>query len=172
MPEPDLAGNADQADDTERPRRDGGAEADLEQIFGLVDLHRVPDVEAAEIAERDPPEARGAQRAAQRPVGPGPDRVDDVRARCGRFRRRRGVAVGPQADIFGALAQQQIDRRQHHEHQMPIAVQAVRQPDCSIMCCTHGSSVTEPMPTPAKASPMARPRRRTNQFGRNSDWPE
>ena len=34
---------------------------------------------------------------------------------------------------------------------MPIAVQAVRQPVCSIMCCTHGSKVTEPMPTPAKA---------------------
>ena len=33
---------------------------------------------------------------------------------------------------------------------MPIAVQA-RQPVCSIMSCTHGSRVTEPMPTPAKA---------------------
>ena len=55
---------------------------------------------------------------------------------------------------------------------MPIAVQAVRQPVCSIISCTHGSKVTEPMPTPAKASPMARPRRRMNQFGRNSDWPE
>ena len=55
---------------------------------------------------------------------------------------------------------------------MPIAVQAVRQPVCSIMCCTQGSKVTEPMPTPAKASPIARPRRRMNQFGRNSDWPE
>ena len=54
----------------------------------------------------------------------------------------------------------------------PIAVQAVRQPVCSIMCCTQGSSVTEPMPTPAKAMPIASPRRRMNQFGRNSDWPE
>ena len=55
---------------------------------------------------------------------------------------------------------------------MPIAVQAVRQPVCSIMRCTHGSSVTEPMPTPAKARPIARPRRRMNQFGKNSDCPE
>ena len=55
---------------------------------------------------------------------------------------------------------------------MPIAVQAVRHPVCSIMCCTQGSSVTEPMPTPANASPIASPRRRMNQFGRNSDWPE
>ena len=41
----------------------------------------------------------------------------------------------------------------------PIAVQAVRQPVASIRCCTHGSSVTEPMPTPAKAMPIASPRR-------------
>ena len=40
---------------------------------------------------------------------------------------------------------------------MPIAVQAVRQPVCSIMCCTHGSKVTEPMPTPAKAMPDGEP---------------
>ena len=55
---------------------------------------------------------------------------------------------------------------------MPIAVQAVRHPVCSIMCCTQGSSVTEPMPTPANAMPIARPRRRMNQFGTNSDCPE
>ena len=55
---------------------------------------------------------------------------------------------------------------------IPIAVQAVRQPVASIICCTQGSSVTEPMPTPAKAIPIASPRRRTNQFGRNCDWPE
>ena len=30
----------------------------------------------------------------------------------------------------------------------------------------------EPTPTPAKAMPVASPRLRTNQFGRNSDWPE
>ena len=55
---------------------------------------------------------------------------------------------------------------------MPIAVQAVRHPVCSIMNCTQGSKVTEPMPTPANAIPMASPRRRMNQFGKNSDWPE
>jgi hypothetical protein len=55
---------------------------------------------------------------------------------------------------------------------MPIAVQAVRQPVCSIMCCIHGNRVIEPSPTPANASPIARPRRRLNQLGRNKDWPE
>ena len=54
----------------------------------------------------------------------------------------------------------------------PIAVQAARQPVCSITYCTQGSSVTEPMPTPAKAMPMASPRRRMNQFGRNCEKPE
>jgi len=55
---------------------------------------------------------------------------------------------------------------------MPIAQHAVRQPVCSIINCTSGSRMMEPMPTPAKAIPMARPRLRTNQFGRNNDWPE
>jgi hypothetical protein len=36
---------------------------------------------------------------------------------------------------------------------MPIAVQAVRQPVCSIMCCTHGSKVTEPMPDAGEGEP-------------------
>ena len=35
-----------------------------------------------------------------------------------------------------------------------------------------GSITIEPKPTPAKAMLRASPRRRTNQFGRNSDWPE
>ena len=52
---------------------------------------------------------------------------------------------------------------------MPIAVQAFRQPVCSIMSCTQGNSVTEPIPTPANARPMAKPRRRINQLGRNND---
>jgi hypothetical protein len=51
----------------------------------------------------------------------------------------------------------------------PIPVQAVRHPVCPIAYCTHGSSVTEPMPTPANAMPITSPRRCTNQFGRNSD---
>ena len=51
----------------------------------------------------------------------------------------------------------------------PIAVQAVRHPVCSIMVCNKGSMMMEPMPTPANAMPIASPRRRTNQLGRNSD---
>ena len=49
---------------------------------------------------------------------------------------------------------------------------AVRQPAFSMTSCTEGSSTMEPTPTPAKAMPVASPRRRTNQLGRNSDWPE
>ena len=55
---------------------------------------------------------------------------------------------------------------------VPMAMQAARQPAPSITSCTQGSSVMEPTPTPAKAMPIAIPRRRTNQLGRNSDWPE
>ncbi len=54
---------------------------------------------------------------------------------------------------------------------MAIAQQAARQPARSIIAWTHGSTMTEPTPTPANAMLMARPRRRTNQFGRNNDWP-
>src|SRR6185437_6163274 len=38
--EHDLAGNAEQADDAERPDADIRREADVEQKFGLVHLHR------------------------------------------------------------------------------------------------------------------------------------
>ena len=51
-------------------------------------------------------------------------------------------------------------------------MQAARQPAPSMTNCTQGNRVMEPTPTPAKAMPIAIPRRRTNQLGRNSDWPE
>src|SRR5438876_208321 len=56
----DLAGNTEQTDGAQCPDGHARAEADVEQIFGLVNLHRVPDVQSAEIAERYPPEPRGA----------------------------------------------------------------------------------------------------------------
>ena len=49
--------------------------------------------------------------------------------------------------------------------------QAARQPLALIIRWSHGNSTTEPMPTPEKAMPMARPRRRTNQLGRKNAWP-
>jgi hypothetical protein len=52
---------------------------------------------------------------------------------------------------------------------MPMPKQALRQPSRSMMCCTTGSMMIEPTPTPAKAMLSARPRQRTNQFGRNND---
>ncbi len=77
-------------------------------------LHRVPDVQAAEVTERDPPEPRGTHRAAQRPVGCRPRRDRRCSRRgCGRCSCRRGVAIRQQADILGPLSQQEIDRREH-----------------------------------------------------------
>ena len=49
--------------------------------------------------------------------------------------------------------------------------QAIRQPLASMTACSSGNITMEPMPTPEKAIPMASPRRRTNQFGRNMEWP-
>src|ERR1700722_1764796 len=54
----------------------------------------------------------------------------------------------------------------------PNIQHALRQPVPRINHCTQGSNVTEPSPTPENARPIARPRVRTNQFGKNSDWPE
>ena len=81
-----------------------------------MNLHRVPDVQSAEIAERYPPEPRCAHGAQQGPVDAGPIVIDHIGHRLARG-RRRGIAVRPQPDILGTLAQQQIDRRQHHEDQ-------------------------------------------------------
>ena len=69
----------------ERPRRDRRAEADLDQVLGLVHLHRVPGVEAAEDTRGDPPEAGGAHGARQGPVDRRPGRV---RRHCDALRRR------------------------------------------------------------------------------------
>ena len=51
------------------------------------------------------------------------------------------------------------------------AQQAARQPLASIRLCSQGNSTIAPTPTPENAMPVARPRRRTNQCGRISEWP-
>jgi len=48
----------------------------------------------------------------------------------------------------------------------PSVKQAVRQPPRSMRTWSHGNRMIEPTPTPENAMLMARPRRRTNQFGR------
>jgi hypothetical protein len=53
----------------------------------------------------------------------------------------------------------------------PSAQHAVRHPKRPIRVCIQGSRMTEPTPTPENARLIASPRRRTNQFGRKSDWP-
>ena len=47
-----------------------------------------------------------------------------------------------------------------------MAQQALRQPARPMSVCSHGSRRIEPTPTPEKATLIASPRRRTNQFGR------
>jgi hypothetical protein len=48
---------------------------------------------------------------------------------------------------------------------------AARQPDPAISHCSHGRMTIAPTPTPENATPIASPRRRTNQFGRKSACP-
>ena len=49
-----------------------------------------------------------------------------------------------------------------------IARHAVRHPAPAISRCSHGRITIEPTPTPENAMPIARPRRRTNQFAKKS----
>ena len=49
------------------------------------------------------------------------------------------------------------------------AQHAARQPEAAMSRPSQGNSSIEPMPTPENAIPIARPRRRTNQCGRNSE---
>src|SRR6476620_10775277 len=49
----------------------------------------------------------------------------------------------------------------------PIATQEARQPCVRMMLCSQGSRTIAPTPAPENAMLIARPRRRTNQFGRN-----
>ena len=129
MAERDLAGDAGQADEAERPRRVGRREADLDQVLGLVHLHRVPGEEAAEVAERDPPEARGAHGAAERPVDRGPRRVDDVRrARRGGAARATRSPSGSSPMSSGRRRSSRLSGDQHEQHEQAHGQQAVRQP--------------------------------------------
>src|SRR5262249_61901135 len=83
MAERDLTGNPGQADEPERPRGVGRAEADLDEILRLMDLHGVPGEETGEVSQRDPPEPHGPHGPRKRPLHTGPDVIDDVRDRRG-----------------------------------------------------------------------------------------
>ena len=116
MTEADLPGHGDEAHQPQRPGCLAGAEADLDQVFGLVHLHRVPGEQRAEIGERDPPEPRGAQRPAERPVDCRPGMVDDVGVAAGNgLVRRHPIRLEPQ--ILGPALQQQIERHQDRQDQ-------------------------------------------------------
>ena len=112
--EHDLAGNAGEADGPERPGGVARAEADLDEILGLMHLHGVPAEQAREIGDGNPPEARRAHGARQGPVNGRPGVVDNVGAR-----RVRGVggavAIRRKADVLRPVAQQQVERHKHDE---------------------------------------------------------
>ena len=132
-------------------------EADLDQVLGLVHLHRVPGEAATDEAAGDPPEARGAQRPRQRPVDRHPGRIDDVRRaappprRRARGCRRRAAGRCPAA----GAGQQQVERRQHGPPAGPCPSRRRASRRGSMIDCSHGSSTIAPTPTPEKAMLMA-----------------
>ena len=79
---------------------------------------------------------------------------------------------GSSPESSGRLRSSRLIGARTTSSKAPMAMQAARQPASSMTSCTQGNRVMEPTPTPAKAMPIAIPRRRTNQLGRNSDWPE
>ena len=118
MAKRDLAGYRCEADRTQCPGRGSRREADFDQIFRLVHLHCIPNVKSAEIAKRYPPEARGTERARQRPIGRSPAPINDI---SGETRRTaRGASpIGRQADVLGAVPQQQVRRYQEDKDHKP-----------------------------------------------------
>ena len=132
-------------------------EADLDQVLGLVHLHGVPGEQRAEEAERDPPEAAGAQRRAPASSRsrPRPDRRRSSR-RAAPPRRPLRLAVGQQADVLRPAPHQEVERTQHEQHQQAHRPSTTaRQPSRSMIDCSHGSSTMAPTPTPEKAMLMA-----------------
>src|SRR5262249_6698958 len=108
--EADLAGNADHTDDTERPGRSEWFETNLDEILGLMHLHGVPGDEGAEVAKHDPPESAGCHRARERPFDGRPGGVGDVGTTLARYGTDGRPAVRQQPDLFGLLANEQIER--------------------------------------------------------------
>ena len=139
--ERDLPGNADQADEAQRPRRDGRAEADLHQVLGLVHLHRVPGVEG-----RRNSRARSTRTARVRMARPS---VQSTAAQAGsttldgggaaeRSARHRRPGRSPMSS--GRLRSSRLIGASTTSSSVPMAMQAARQPAPSITVCTQGSS--------------------------------
>ena len=117
MSERDLAWHRDEAHEPECPAGVRRAEADLDEILRLMDLHRVPGEEPEEITDGDPPEAARPNGPGERPVDCRPPGVHDVRASGSGRAARGGVAIGQEADILGPSSQHEIQRDQHAQHQ-------------------------------------------------------
>src|SRR5438270_13351217 len=156
MAERDLAGNRDEAHQTQCPSRALRVEADFNQVFRLVHLHQIPGQQSTEIAERQPPEAPRAQGSRERPINRSRAATrEPVGRRCDRARR---TAVRLETQIGRLASQQQIERCQRYEYE------EAKRPLSAIKLCSQGRIVTEPTPAPENAMLSASPRRRTNQL--------
>jgi hypothetical protein len=115
--EPDLSDDAEEPHEPQRKRRPRGVEADLQQVLRLMDLDHVPGEERAEEPDEEPPEARGADRARERPVDRGPRVVDDVVVGGPAAAGATGQAVGGEADVLGPPALEDQVQRQEQQDQ-------------------------------------------------------
>ena len=123
MAERDLAGNRDEAHQTQCPSRALRVEADFNQVFRLVHLHQIPGQQSTEIAERQPPEAPRAQGSRERPINRSRAATrEPVGRRCDRARR---TAIRLETQIGRLASQQQIERCQRYEYEK------AKRPACS-----------------------------------------
>ena len=114
MAEGNLTGNRDKAHQTERPSRLVSPEADLDQVFRLMDLDGIPGKQRPEIAGGQPPEAPCAERPPECPIDRRPGMVHDVLGAIGRS-STRNQPIRAKAHILRASPEQQVQRSQEHQ---------------------------------------------------------
>lgn len=144
-----------------------GLESDFGQVLGLVDLYRAPRAGRADVAEHGPPVPRRPHWPCQRPV--------HGRPVCIHHMATRRSAACPGASPSG-LTPTSSGRRCSSRcigassaiNTTPRTAHPAHQPADGMKACSHGRMTIEPTPTPENASPIARPRRRTTQLGRNN----
>src|SRR5215469_2578477 len=116
MTQRDLTRYRYKAHQSQRPSSLTRLDPDIDQIFRLVNLDGIPRIKAAEIAAGQPPKPPGAQCPSERPIDSGPGVVYHVRSVAGGL-TARDQTIRTKAHLFGAVLEQQIERRQQHEQQ-------------------------------------------------------
>src|SRR4029077_5477815 len=99
MPECDLSRNRHEAHQSQCQCGFARRKTKLDQIFGLMNLNRVPGEQSTEIAGSEPPKTRCPQGAPQCPVDCRPGMVDDIPSPF-HDRTARGHTVRLETEVF------------------------------------------------------------------------